>query len=156
MMLGEPDRVMEKEKFFQYWWKEVQGVVGGYFGGFFGYTYSLHIYFDENNVVKNFEIKRKGFAGMVKTYLPDDFLFELYSGKYAEIGIPGISEIELEKDGKGVWRVLGNETSFKWSIADNEIRLDTKSEIIIVQISDSVLEIPLQAGTGHRQFKKTK
>ncbi len=58
MMLGEPDRVMMKERFFQYWWTEVHLFVGGWLGGVYGYVYSLHIYFDENNVVKKVELRK--------------------------------------------------------------------------------------------------
>ena len=155
MMLGEPDRVMEKERFFQYWWHEDHGIALGYFGGPIRSTYSLHIYFNENNIVKEFEIKEKGISIGGERH-PDKFLLELYAGKYVEMGVPDISEIELKKNGKGVWRVPGNETSFRWSIGDNEIRMATRSEVIIGQIIDDILEIPLPAGLSGRYFKRAK
>ena len=129
MMLGEPDRVLEKERFFQYWWRET-GICRYYaWGGIIKKTYSLHIYFDENNTVKKFEIKEKDAAFKWREPRPDEFLLELYAGKYVEMGVPNISEIELKENGKGIWRrATGNQTSFRWSIGDNEIRLDTKLE----------------------------
>jgi outer membrane protein assembly factor BamE (lipoprotein component of BamABCDE complex) len=161
MMLGEPARVMEKEKFFQYWWIDVRGFIGGYFGGFLGYINSLHIYFDENNVVKKVEL-RKSFEGPLpvdeksKKLRSADFILELYAGKYIEMGVPNISEIELNKNGKGIWRESGKEASLKWSIVDDEIGLNTKSEVIIVQIYNDILEMPSPTGSAYRHFKRTK
>jgi outer membrane protein assembly factor BamE (lipoprotein component of BamABCDE complex) len=68
MMLGEPDRVTNNERLFSYWWQEESGAVGVIAvpgaGGRIGddstkHTYSLYIEFDENNIVKWFEIKKK-------------------------------------------------------------------------------------------------
>jgi len=79
MMLGEPDRVRNNERLFLYWWQEEHGgvVAGGY--RYFSAdtilsTHSLHIEFDENNIVKKFEIKKKGIFS--RRTLPDEFYEE--------------------------------------------------------------------------------
>jgi outer membrane protein assembly factor BamE (lipoprotein component of BamABCDE complex) len=57
MMLGEPDRVRNNERLFLYWWQEECGVLGNQYVSIpIRHTYSLHIEFDENNIVKKFEI----------------------------------------------------------------------------------------------------
>ena len=74
MMLGEPDRVKYNERLFSYWWQEEYGgfgvwgvpgmgkveAEGGIETSTTYSTYSLHIEFDENNIVKWFEIKKIG------------------------------------------------------------------------------------------------
>jgi len=81
-----------------------------------------------------------------------------YIGKYAEQGeqLQKTSEIELKENGQGVWRALNDETSFSWSIRDNEIRLHTKSGGIITgRINDDILEILLPS-SKIKHFKKVK
>ena len=74
MMLGEPDRVRKNEKLFLYWWQEEHGFVGGYGGGdTVMSTQSLHIEFDENNIVKKFEMKKKGIFSWGRQIPPDEF-----------------------------------------------------------------------------------
>ena len=80
MMLGEPDRVKKNERLFLYCWQEEHGVMlwaipagtGAAGGGPMRSTHSLHIEFDENNIVKKFEIKKKGIFSWSQT-LPDEF-----------------------------------------------------------------------------------
>lgn len=60
MILGEPDRVRNNERLFLYWWQEQYGGIEGLGGGApVMRTYSLHVEFDENNVVEKFEIIQK-------------------------------------------------------------------------------------------------
>lgn len=155
MMLGEPDRVMEKEKFFQYWWQEEPGEVAllapAYVPIQVRNTYLLHIYFDENNIVRKFEIKQKD-----SSYNPLASLPEPYAGNYLEMKAQTTSEIELEENGKGVWNTLGKKTPFKWSIYDNEIRMEIDSGTVIGQIKDDILEILHPADLKGRQFKRVK
>lgn len=77
MMLGEPDRVKKNEKLFLYWWQEEHGFVGGIGagggGGLVISTHSLHIEFDESNIVKKFEIKKKGIFSWGHQIPPDEF-----------------------------------------------------------------------------------
>jgi outer membrane protein assembly factor BamE (lipoprotein component of BamABCDE complex) len=77
MTLGEPDRVRNDERIFLYWWQEEHGFVGWYGGkgGPVRDTYSLHIEFDENNIVEKYEIKKKGVFSWSQT-LPDEFYEE--------------------------------------------------------------------------------
>ena len=64
--------------------------------------------------------------------------------------------IELKEDGQGVWSVLDDEVSFRWSVKGNEIRLHTKSGGVIVgKIKDDTLEIALP-GRVTRHFKRSK
>jgi hypothetical protein len=164
LMFGEPDRAMENEKFFQYWWHEDLGEFvmlglppeGSRSEAVVMRMYSLLIYFDENNIVRKFEIKT---TGKFVTFNPrantaDQFLFELYAGNYVEMEVPSPSEIELKKNGKGVWKTLGKETPFKWSMGDNGIRVDIKSELIICHIEDNILEILQPVDLKGKCFKR--
>ncbi len=171
MMLGEPDRVMENEKFFQYWWQEESGTVVALSpkgGGVdpVRFTYSLHIYFDENNIVRKSEIKKKWAYNWYRTYA-DKFLFELYAGNYVEMEVPSTTEIELKKNGKGVWKTLSTETSFEWSIGHNQVKLEVESGHfpsssflrcvqVIGQIEDDILEILQPEDLKGRHFKRVR
>jgi hypothetical protein len=82
---------------------------------------------------------------------------EGYIGIYSAQGedVSKTSEIELKENGQGVWRVLDDETSFRWSISKNEIRLHTKSGGVIVgKIKGNTIEIVLP-GRSAMYFKKT-
>lgn len=74
LILGEPDRVRANEKIFLYWWQEEEGMVVWLVGDArqVRSTYSLHIEFDENNIVKKFEMKKKGIFSLSQA-LPDEF-----------------------------------------------------------------------------------
>jgi outer membrane protein assembly factor BamE (lipoprotein component of BamABCDE complex) len=159
MMLGEPDRVMEKERLFQYWWLEVCGyVVVLRDVSTVERTHSLLIYFDKNNVVRKVEIKTSGkFLGTgfnTAFNITDECLLELYAGNYVEMEVPSTSEIDLKENGKGVWKTLGKETPFKWSIGDNEIKLKIKPGPVIVQIEDNILEILQPLDLKGKRFKR--
>lgn len=74
IMLGEPDRVRKNEKLFLYWWQEDHGAVISVSGaGPVRSTHSLLIEFDENNIVKKFEMKKKGIFSLGGQILPDEF-----------------------------------------------------------------------------------
>jgi len=62
MMLGEPDRVGNNERFFIYWWLKKTGYIAGYPADLVPLTdiSVMYINFDENNIVKKLEIIRKG------------------------------------------------------------------------------------------------
>jgi len=66
------------------------------------------------------------------------------------------SQLELMEKGQAVWRVLGNEVSFRWDIKGSEIWLSTKSGgIIIGKIHGDTIEIALP-GAKKMSLKKTK
>ena len=64
LMLGEPNRVLDNERIFLYWWQEVHGYVlwlipYGSSGGPVKSTHWLYIEFEENNIIKKCEIKKR-------------------------------------------------------------------------------------------------
>ena len=62
MMLGEPNKVLDNERRFLYWWEEEQGTVLALLSQQAVPVRSLHwlyIVFDDNNTIKKCEIKRK-------------------------------------------------------------------------------------------------
>ena len=74
MMLGEPDRVLDNERIFLYWWQEDYGFFGWAFsgGGPVRSTHWLYYEFDENNIIMKYEIKKRGVFSWGQT-LPDNF-----------------------------------------------------------------------------------
>jgi hypothetical protein len=66
------------------------------------------------------------------------------------------TELELDAEGEGYWRVGDEEESFSWYRKGDEIRLYTrKGGVIVAKILDGTLEIVLKRGeTLH--FKKIK
>ena len=72
-----------------------------------------------------------------------------FAGIYRTEEIMGatISELELNEEGEGYWRVGNNEESFSWYRKGNEIRLNTrKGGIIVAKIKGNTLEILLSGG----------
>jgi len=72
-----------------------------------------------------------------------------FAGTYRTEEIKGatISELELDDNGEGYWRVGNNEESFSWYRKGNEIRLNTrKGGIIVAKIRGNTLEIVLSGG----------
>ena len=72
-----------------------------------------------------------------------------FAGIYRTEEIKGstISELELDDNGEGYWRVGNNEESFSWYRKGNEIRLNTrKGGIIVAKINGNTLEIVLSGG----------
>ncbi|UCF01866.1 MAG: hypothetical protein JSV14_16150 [Deltaproteobacteria bacterium] len=66
------------------------------------------------------------------------------------------SAIELKENGRGVWRLIDDETSLTWDVRGNEIRLHTKSGgVILGTIQEDVLEVILP-GPKIKYFKKAK
>jgi hypothetical protein len=66
------------------------------------------------------------------------------------------STIELQENGRGVWRVSDDEASFSWAVSGDEIRLHTKAGGVIVgTIKENGIEISLP-GSPKVFFKKIK
>ena len=64
------------------------------------------------------------------------------------------SELELNENGEGSWRVGDNVESFTWYPKKNEIRLNTrKGGVIVAKRMDDTLEISLTTGKK-LSFKK--
>lgn len=85
---------------------------------------------------------------------------ERYAGTYSAQGevSPKYHQtvIELKENGQGVWRVLDDEVSFRWSVNGNEIRLHTKEGgIIIGKIQGDTLEITLP-GARAMSFRRSR
>ena len=73
---------------------------------------------------------------------------ERYVGSYQAEGgsYPQFPQIfiELKEDGRGIQRVSGDETSFRWKVKGDEIRFHTKSGgVIIGRMEDDVLKLSL-------------
>lgn len=65
------------------------------------------------------------------------------------------SQIELMEKGQAVWRVPGDEVTFRWNIKDNEIWLSTKSGgIIIGTIQDDTIRVKLPGAKAVCNFEK--
>ena len=85
---------------------------------------------------------------------------ERYVGSYqAEAGsYPQFPQIfiELKEDGRGIQRVSGDETSFRWKVKGDEIRFHTKSGGVITgRMEGGVLEVMLP-GSRIISLRKTK
>jgi hypothetical protein len=83
-----------------------------------------------------------------------------YIGKYVAHGEESAKNsetyIELKEKSLGVWRMLGDEVSFRWDLKDDEIWLRTKAGgIIIAKIKDDTLEVKLP-GAKVMSFEKAK
>jgi len=64
--------------------------------------------------------------------------------------------IELKEDGRGIQRVGGDETSFRWKVKGDEIRFHTKSGgVIIGKMEDDLLKVMLP-GSKIMSFRKRK
>ena len=74
LMLGEPDKVLDNERIFLYWWQEEYGYFAWYGsgGGPVGSTHWLYIQFEENNIITKYEIRKKDVSSWSQT-LPDEF-----------------------------------------------------------------------------------
>ncbi len=83
---------------------------------------------------------------------------EIYEGVYKVEGEKSWrrchNQIELMEKGMGVWRLLGDEVSFRWDVKDSEIWLRTKlGGIIIGKIQGEIIEITLP-GSKTMSFRK--
>jgi len=76
----------------------------------------------------------------------------IYQTKEAEGEVK--SELELNKEGEGYWRVGDNEEPFSWYLKGKEIRLNTKKGgVIVATIQGETLEIKL---SGRKKLVFTK
>jgi hypothetical protein len=68
----------------------------------------------------------------------------IYLAKGEELQEHSEAYIELKENGQGAWRVLDDESPFRWNVSGSQIRLHTKSGgVIIGKIQDNTLEITL-------------
>ena len=85
---------------------------------------------------------------------------ERYAGTYSAHGEVSLKHsqtvVELKEDGQGLWQVLDEEVSFRWSVKGDEIRLHTEEGgVIIGKIQGDTLNITLP-GAGSISFKKSQ
>ena len=79
-----------------------------------------------------------------------------YAGLYKtpETGSKEPSELELNENGEGLWRVGEGEESFSWYVKRGTIRLNTKGGgVVVAEIKDDTLKIALPGGRKFT-FKK--
>jgi hypothetical protein len=53
-------------------------------------------------------------------------------------------QVELQKDGKGIRRVNGEEVQFEWKVKGSELRIHTRAGgILIAKMNNGILEVEL-------------
>ena len=98
-------------------------------------------------------------AGLLLFSLSSCSSTDVYEGTYMAIEENSQkckdSHLELMEKGMAVWRIPGNEVSFRWNIKGDEIWLSTKSGgIIIGKIQNQTIEVSLPGTKTECFFKK--